>query len=118
MKHSMATFIVGMMTLMCGGCATSYVAMLRGEYSDNGKVCGVYYGNEEYPCLYPATRISLFVEIPTWWCPSGTEIGRGYVTWLWPIGAPLSVVDAVCSITTDTIMLPYDCHATNRKVRR
>ena len=94
--------------LLIGGCATAYVSNLRQEYSANGEAFGVYYGEDEYPRLYPATRIAVFVELPTWWWPSDTEIGRGYEAWLWPIGAPLSIVDVFCSIATDTIMLPYD----------
>lgn len=112
MKKVAAIAIICFLSLI-EGCATAYVANLRSEYSDKGEIYGVYHGDDEYPCIYPATRISLLVEVPTWWWPSETEIGRGYEAWLWPIGAPLSIVDVVCSIATDTIMLPYDYH--NRK---
>lgn len=100
--------------LLIGGCSTAYVANLRSEYSDTDEIYGVYYGDEEYPCIYPATRIAVLVEVPAWWWPSETSLGRGYEAWLWPIGAPLSIVDIACSIVTDTIMLPYDCHKMSR----
>lgn len=93
---------------MISGCATAYVAHLRSEYSSDGKAYGVYYGDEEYPCLYPATRIAAAVEVPTWWWPTKTSSGSGYESWLWPFGAILSVADVPCSVVTDTIMLPYD----------
>lgn len=95
-------------TMIASGCATAYVSSLRSEYAEKGMVEGVFYGEREYPCVYPATRIAATVEIPTWWWPSKTSIGRLYEAWLWPIGAPLSLVDVVCSIASDTIMLPYD----------
>lgn len=115
MKRVVSIAIIFALSLI-GGCATAYVANLRSEYSDKGVVDGVYYGEDEYPCIYPATKISLLVEVPTWWWPSETEIGRGYEAWLWPIGAPLSLIDVVCSISTDTIMLPYDWNKISRKV--
>ena len=90
------------------GCATAYVSKLRCEYADDGRVDGVFFGELEYPCIFPATRIATTVEIPTWWCPSETRVGRLYEAWLWPIGAPLSLVDVVCSIVSDAIILPYD----------
>jgi len=111
LKAAISIFLM----LSCG-CATGYVASLRSEYADEGIAHGVYYGKDEYPCVYPATRIAVLVEVPTWWYPSNTEIGKGYEAWLWPIGAPLSIVDVVCSIATDTIMLPYDYH-TKRMAR-
>lgn len=107
MKRMIHIALIGVLTTF-GGCATAYVANLRSEFAAEGKAYGVYYGDEEYPCLYPATRIAAAVEVPTWWWPSKTSIGRGYKSWLWPLGAILSVVDVPCSVVTDTIMLPYD----------
>lgn len=107
MKRVLYITLIGML-VSAGGCATSYVAHLRHEYSHEGKSYGVYYGDEEYPCLYPATRIAVLVEVPTWWWFSKTDIGRGYEAWLWPLGAPISIVDVFVSVLSDTVMLPYD----------
>ena len=95
-------------SMMASGCATGYAVSLRNEFSDEGKVHGVYFGEKEYPCIYPATKIAVRVEIPTWWWVSKTEIGRGYEVWLWPLGAPLSLADVALSVVTDTVMFPYD----------
>lgn len=113
MKRIIYITIIGIIPILAG-CATAYVAQLRSEYSSDWKVYGVYYGDEEYPCLYPATRIAAAVEVPTWWWPSKTSIGRGYEAWIWPIGAILSVADVPCSFVTDTIMLPYDYRKTRK----
>lgn len=107
MKRIVLVVIIGAVLLMIG-CSTAYVSLLRSEFSKEGTSNGVYYGTNEYPCVYPATRISMFIEVPTWWCVSSTSLGRDYKKWLWPIGAPLSIVDVGVSIVTDTIMLPYD----------
>lgn len=107
MNRGLSIILIGMLVVLCG-CATSYVAHLRHEFLNEGKTYGVYYGEDEYPCLYPATRISAMVEVPTWWWFSKTDIGRGYEAWLWPLGAPLSIVDVFVSVLSDTVMLPYD----------
>ena len=105
---NISEIVIAIMMVLCEGCATCYVAHLRKEYRESGVSEGVYYGRKEYPSSYPATRIALLVEVPTWWWPSETEIGRGYEAWLWPIGAPMSLVDVLCSVVSDTVMLPYD----------
>lgn len=90
------------------GCSTCYVASLRSEFNDSGHCIGLYYGINEYPSVFLSTRVSLCIEIPAWWWPSNTRIGREYQLALWPIGAILSVADLPISVLTDTIMLPYD----------
>ena len=102
---------------MLGGCATAYVACLRSEYSSKGEIIGVFQGEKEYPCTYPATRIALMVELPAWWSVSKTETGRSYEAWLWPVGATFSLVDLALSAATDTVMFPYDFY-TSRNWRR
>lgn len=102
-------FIGGMIFLSCG-CATLYVADSRSEYNDQGNVIGIFAGDREYPRVYPATYIATMVEIPTWWSPRHLQLERKYQLYLWPLGAPLSVVDVGISLTTDTIMLPYDAY--------
>lgn len=99
--------LLAMMPSLCG-CSTCYVASLRSEFNDSGNAAGLYFGENEYPSLFLATKVSLCVEIPTWWWPSNTRIGREYQLALWPIGAILSVVDLPISIVTDIVMLPYD----------
>ena len=106
--------VIGIICLLVGGCATGYIAGLRHEFAKDGVAKGVYFDEKEYPSVYPATRIAVFVEIPTWWWPRKTELEKGYASWLWPIGAPLSIVDVVCSIVSDTVMLPYDTITTKR----
>lgn len=114
MRRMTAIFMM-MLMVMSVGCATAYVAVLRSEYSESGKVCGVYYGDSEYPRIYPSLMIATCIEIPTWWWISETDIGRGYEAWLWPIGAPLSLVDVFVSCITDTVMIPYDYNQIRKK---
>jgi uncharacterized protein YceK len=84
------------------------VAVLRSEYSDNGKIHGIYFGEEEYPAIYPATKIAVKVEMPRWWLPGMLRQQEEYRLLLWPFGMVLSTADIPLSIATDTIMLPYD----------
>lgn len=113
MKRTTLAAIIGALTLI-SGCATAYVSHLRSEFLEDGASYGIYYGDEEYPCIYPATRIAMLIEVPTWWWWSNTSLGRDYEIWLWPLGAPLSIVDVGVSMVTDTIMLPYDYLTTKR----
>lgn len=106
------------MVLSLCGCASCYVAELRCEYNDCGTVDGIYYGEAEYPVIFPATWIAATVEIPTWWWPSKIAIARTYQMWLWPIGATCSVIDLPLSIASDIFMLPYDfCKTRNKEIK-
>lgn len=103
-----AAALILALVLLLSGCATCYVAVLRSEYSEKGYVDGAYRGRDEYPDLYPATKIATTVEVPSWWWPSNIRIARNYQLLLWPLGAVMSVVDVPISIVSDTCMLPYD----------
>ena len=107
--------IILILVFLFSGCSTCYVSLLRHEYNENGVVEGVYHGTEEYPTVFPATRIAAGVEVPVWWWPSDMKLGRDYQRMLWPFGALLSLVDVPISLLSDLVMLPYDILKTTAK---
>ena len=104
---ALAAVILVVVFLICG-CSTCYVSILRSEYHEDGKALGIYNGYDEYPSLYPATKVTTTIEIPSWWWPSKMRIVRSYQIGLWPVGVVFSLVDLPVSIATDTFMFPYD----------
>ena len=103
-----AAILLLVIVFLVSGCSTCYVAALRYEYNERGYVDGVYYGRDEYPTVFPATRIAAAVEIPHWWSSGRVGIARNYQLMFWPFGAALSLADVPISMVTDTCMLPYD----------
>lgn len=110
-----AAVLILILVFLFSGCSTCYVALLRHEYNKNGVAEGVYHGKEEYPALFPATRIAVGVEIQTWWSPSDMKLGRDYQRMLWPFGAVMALIDVPISVISDLVMLPYDILKTSAK---
>lgn len=96
-----------MLVLLTVGCASGYAGTLRAEHASTGRVVGVYKGQEEYPTVYPASRIALGVEVPTWVYVELEDIGI-HTPFMWPIGTTCTIADIGISFCTDTVMLPYD----------
>lgn len=98
-----------------GGCSTVYVAHLRQEYNEKGRAYGIYYGEDEYPRAYPATRLSTTVVIPSM-IPCWDGMLSSARFWFGPINIPLSIADFAVSVVSDTVMFPYDIYkACNRE---
>lgn len=100
---TLAVLILTIVFLL-SGCATGYATIIRDEYNEQGYVRGVYYGEEEYPAVFPATKIATMIEVPRWWGIGSIE--KNFV--IWPIGATFALLDVPVSILTDVAMLPYD----------
>lgn len=108
-KH-LEKVLAGVCATLLSGCASLYMAEMRGDYNDDGKTVGLYGIADRYPSVYCATKIAVLVEIPTWWWPGDMELVRKYQVWLWPFGAVLSIADVPMSLVSDTVMLPYDLY--------
>lgn len=97
--------------LVCSaGCATGYATIIRSEYSE-GKGKDI---QEEYPRVYPACRIVVEREIPTWVYISGWKELEWYSPIMWPIGVIGTTSDMCISLVTDTLALPYDGYQTTK----
>lgn len=97
--------------LMCSaGCATGYATIIRVEHSE-GKVSD---RSEEYPIVYPACKVVVEREIPTWVYISGWEELEWYSPIMWPIGVLGTTSDMCISLVVDTLALPYDGFQTTK----
>ena len=112
---AMLTYVssIGMLLwlLICStGCATGYATLLRTEYSEGKETVD----KNEYPKVYPATRVVIGREIPTWVYISGWEELEWYSPIMWPIGFLGTTSDMCISLVVDTLALPYDGFQTTK----
>lgn len=110
LTYVMAIGLILWLLVCCAGCATGYATIIRVEHSE-GKGKEI---REEYPRVYPACKVVVEREIPTWVYISGWEEIEWYSPIMWPIGVLGTTSDMCISLVVDTLALPYDGFQTTK----
>jgi hypothetical protein len=117
MRRIIFQVVVGLLPLLIGGCATGYSCLLRAEYAISGHGIGLYEGVDEYPSLYPGTKMVCMVEIPTWvYVSDVSQLGWHSIIIL-PCGVALTTVDLLITASMETLLFPYDMYNVASKPR-
>lgn len=110
LTYVMAIGLILWLLVCSAGCATGYATIIRAEHSE-GKLTD---RSAEYPRVYPASKLVVEREIPTWVYISGWEELEWYSPIMWPIGVLGTTSDMCISLVVDTLALPYDGFQTTK----